>query len=183
MDNIFLILQNKIDAVIIISGVVITISIILNAIKLSQQKSKILDTLNRKSTIATINKKTMEIHEYEKSENVTPETIRNYETEFNKVSSWYYVLEQFIPVFPLLGILGTVLGLMTQVSAKDIDALFNSLDNALTSTVFGLLFAIFLKMLVAITSTRIIKDVEILLDDYNEKYRISIDQKNIAEDN
>lgn len=174
-------LQENMNILIIILGLIIFISIAINAAKLSQQKSRIQDVVNRKNTKVTINKKTMEMHEYEEPEDVGPDTIRNYETDFNKVCSWYYVLEQFIPLFPLFGILGTVSGLITQVTAQNIDEMFNSLNTALTSTWFGLIFAIGLKILVALSSTRIIKDVEIMLDDYDKKFSNAIAQKNISD--
>ena len=182
MNGILFFLQENMDYMIIGCGVLIGVLLVLNAVQLAQQKNRIVDALNRKNTRGTVNKHTMELSEQEVAESVTPETVRNYEKDFNQVCSTYNVLAQFIPLFPLFGILGTVSGLMLQVVSKDVETMFAALDLALSSTWFGLIFAIGLKILVALTSTRIINDVENMLDDYDKKFSNVIAQRNISED-
>ena len=182
MNGILVFLQENMNYMIIAFGVLIAVLLVLNAVKLAQHKNRITDALNRKNTRGSVNKHTMEISEREEAESVTPETIRNYEKDFNEVCSTYNVLAQFIPLFPLFGILGTVSGLMLQVVSKDVETMFAALDLALSSTWFGLIFAIGLKVLVALTSTRIINDVENMLDDYDKKFSNIIAQRNITEE-
>ena len=182
MNNILLFLQEYMDVLMIIFGLIIAILLVLNAVKLAQQKNRIKDAMNRKSLKGSVNRQTMEISKREEAEKVTPETIHSYEKDFNEVCSVYNVLAQFIPLFPLFGLLGTVSGLMLQVATEDIEMIFASLDLALSSTWVGLIFAIGLKILVALTSTRIINDVEIMLDDYDKNFNDIIAQRNISED-
>lgn len=182
MNSVLYFLQENMNLLITLFGIIIGVSLVINAIHLSHQKSRIQDALNWKRRSMSINKKTMELQEHEEVENITPETIHGYEKEFNKVCSSYNVLAQFIPLFPLLGILGTVSGLMLQVSSQDIASMSASLSLALGSTWVGLIFAIGLKILVALTSNRIIDDVEILLEDYDKTFGDLVAQRKIRED-
>lgn len=182
MNGVLYFLQEHMNLLITLFGIIISILIIVNAVNLAHQKTRIQDALNWKKRSMSINKKTRELQEREVAENITPETIHTYEKEFNKVCSVYNVLAQFIPIFPLLGILGTVSGLMLQVASQDIASMSASLSLALGSTWVGLAFAIFLKALVALTSNRIIEDVEILLEDYDKIYSDLVTQRSITED-
>lgn len=182
MNGILYFLDENMNLLITLFGIAITASILINAVHLSHQKSRIQDALNWKRRSMAINKKTLELQESEEVENITPETIHGYEKEFNKVCSTYNVLAQFIPLFPLFGILGTVSGLMLQVAAQDIASMSASLSLALGSTWVGLIFAIGLKILVALTSNRIIDDVEILLEDYDKTFGDLVTQKKIREE-
>ncbi len=182
MNGILNFLQKNMNVMIILIGILIAVLLIVNAVQLAHQRTRIQDALNWKKRSMSINKKTRELQEHEEAENITPETIHTYEKEFNKVCSGYNVLAQFIPVFPLLGILGTVSGLMLQVSSQDIASMTDSLDLALGSTWWGLVFAIFLKVLVAVTSNRIIEDVEILLEDYDKIYSDLVTKRSITEE-
>ena len=181
MNDILLFLQEHMDAVITIFGIIIAVLLVLNGVQLAQQKNRIKDAMNRKSMRGSVNPRTMETSMREEVEKVTPETIHRYEKDFNQVCSVYNVLAQFIPLFPLFGLLGTVSGLMLQVASQDIEMMFVSLDLALSSTWVGLIFAIGLKVLVALTSTRIINDVEIMLDDYDRNFNDIVAQRNISE--
>lgn len=182
MNGILHFLQENMNLLITLLGIGLSVGIIINAVQLMHQKTRIQDALNWKKRSLSINKRTMELQEHEEKENVTPQMIHTYEKEFNKVCSGYNVLAQFIPLFPLLGILGTVSGLMLQVASQDIESMSASLSLALGSTWVGLVFAIFLKALVALTSTRIIDDVEILLEDYDKIYSDLVTQRSITED-
>ena len=159
---------------IILFGIVVAILLFWNGIALSNPKGRIEEALKRRNHVYTLNTVSKEMEENEdESASITPDTIRKYETEFNTKCSWHGVLVQCIPVFPLLGILGTVAGLMLQVQAAGIDAMLTSLNTALDTTFWGLIFAILLKVIEAVFPSRIIYDVEVMLDDFDKKLSIA----------
>ncbi len=159
---------------IVLFGIVIAVLLFWNGIALSNQKGRIEEALKRKNNIYTLNAASKEIEENEdEAASITPDTIRKYETEFNIKCSWHGVLVQCIPVFPLLGILGTVAGLMLQVQAEGIEAMMLSLTTALDTTFWGLIFAILLKVIEAVFPSRIIYEVEVMLDDFDKKLNIA----------
>lgn len=182
MGTILNFIYNNINTIIWIAGIGVVVLIIVNSCYLFSHKSRINDALNRKKMIASINKETFIVKDTEEKEFVTPETMIKYEKDFNKACSLYNMYTQWIPIFPLLGILGTVSGLMLQVEAENIDELFASLHLALESTWLGLLFSIGLKFFVALIPAKIIYDVEILIDDYDKKFNTALAQKNISEE-
>ena len=155
---------------IIIFGVIIAIFLLANGLSLSSQKNKIAEALDRKNKIYKLNGELKEMEEKnDDNSSITPDTIRKYETDFNKKCSRHSVLIQFIPIFPLLGILGTVGGLMLEIQSSDIAGMMASLDTALGTTLLGLIFAIVLKFIEAVFPSRIIYDVEVMLDDFDKK--------------
>ena len=160
-------------AVIIILGLIVAVLLLCNGVALSNQKGRIEEALKRRNYIYTLNAASREMEENEdESASITPDTIRKYETEFNNKCSWHDVLVQCIPVFPLLGILGTVAGLMLHQS-EGVDAMMTSLNTALDTTFWGLIFAILLKVIEAVFPSRIIYDVEVMLDDFDKKLNIA----------
>lgn len=162
------------NLVIFVSGVAVAILLIWNGIKLSNHKSRIEEALKRRNRNYTLNASSKELEENEDQDAaITPDTIRKYETDFNKTCSLHSVFAQFIPLFPLFGILGTVAGLMLEIQASDIAGMMASLDTALTTTFWGLIFAIILKFIEAVFPSRIIYDVEVMLDDFDRKLGIA----------
>jgi len=169
---------------IVLFGIVTAVLLLRNGIELSNQKERLEEVLKRRNYIYTLNAESGEMEENEdESASVTPDTIRKYETEFNKKCSWHDVLVQCIPVFPLLGILGTVAGLMLELQAGDINAMLESLDVALDTTFWGLLFAILLKMIEAVFPARIISDVEVMLEDFEKKLDLAEMFRKLKEEN
>lgn len=62
---------------------------------------------------------------------------------------------------------------MLEVNAGDIAAMLSSLDTALVTTFWGLIFAIVLKVIEAVFPSRIISSVEVMLDDFDKRINIS----------
>jgi len=159
---------------IVLFGLVMVILLFWNGIKLSDERNRIKEALNRRNNIYTLNAASEEMEESEDpNAAITPDTIRKYETEFNKKCALHHILAQLIPVFPLLGILGTVAGLMLEIQSQSIEAMMGSLDVALSTTLFGLIFAIILKLIEAMFPSRVIYEVEVLLDDFDKKLSIA----------
>ena len=174
-------LGNSMNVIIILGGLIVLFFLIKNYIKLYTKKSFIHDAMNRKNKESYLNAKTQELEEREISEAVTPDTIRDYEKSFHEVVSGYNVCTQFISIFPLLGILGTVAGMISQLGAKDINTMFDSLTIAMKSTFYGLIVTIILKIF-ATFSAKLIEDTEIVLDDYDKKVDNSVKLGNITAD-
>lgn len=78
---------------------------------------------------------------------------------YNKFYSRYVVASQLIGLFPLLGILGTVLGLISSDLA-DIDSLVAGLTDALRTTLWGLVCAIVLKAADAAVPGKLVNDID-----------------------
>lgn len=177
-------IKENIDRIIILFGLGLTVGMFINGSKLSSHKSRIDEAVNRNNQKYGINTKSHNmVSEDDEDASVTPDTIRKYEMEFNKSCSIHSVISQLIPIFPLMGILGTVAALMLMVNAENIDRMLESLYTALDSTLFGLLFAIGLKTIDAFFPARIIEDIDVLLEDYNKKIELvdlnnKIDTKN-----
>lgn len=163
-------ISKNIDVIIAFSGLIIAVLLILNSLKLAQKESAIKEALNRRNSKYAINSATrgIDISDDEDAA-ITPDTVREFESQFNKATSLHDVLAQLIPVFPMLGILGTVAGLMLSVKAGDISSMMASLDTALSSTYWGLIAAIILKVIDSVFPAKIIRDVEIMLDDFDRK--------------
>ena len=164
---------------IIIGGIGMAVYLIMNYIKLYTKKASIDDAMNRRNRESYLNARTGEIQEREREEAVTPDTIRECQKSFNEVVSGYNACIQLIPLFPLMGILGTVSGLIMQLKGQDLDMLFNSLDTALSSTFWGLIAAIALKV-ISTASAKLIEDTENILDDYDKKFENSLKLGNIT---
>ncbi|MBR5508688.1 MAG: MotA/TolQ/ExbB proton channel family protein [Lachnospiraceae bacterium] len=167
-------ISNYANTGIVMLGVIVALLLMWNGITLSNHKSRIEEALKRRNNKYIFHTSTKVMEEEEDQDSaITPDTIRKYETDFNKACSWHSVLIQFIPVFPLLGILGTVAGLMLEVQSGSADKMMLSLNLALETTLFGLIFAILLKIIEAVFPSRVIYDVEVMLDDFDKKLSIA----------
>ena len=83
---------------------------------------------------------------------------------------YYTMFTNLTGIFPLLGILGTVISLLPMV--QDIANMQSNFFVALTSTLWGLIFAIFFKVLDGMLSPRIERNNR-GIDDYLEKLELS----------
>lgn len=168
---------------IVISGMAVMIFLLWNGICLSNHKSRIEEALKRRNSKYSLNTSFKQIEENEDQDaSITPDTIRKYETDFNKVCSLHNVLVQLIPVFPLLGILGTVVGLTLELQSGNVEEMMASLDVALGTTLFGLIITIILKVMEAVFPSRVIYDVEVMLDDFDKKLSIAEMFQNFKEE-
>lgn len=131
MDRFLTLISENMNVIINIAGLAVLFLLIYNLSRINNHKDRIKDALGRKNTKSTINKKTHEIMDEDIEETVTPDTIRGYETDFNKSVALFNSISQLIPIFPLFGILGTIAGLILQLQAKKLSGytdLFNSFN-------------------------------------------------------
>lgn len=174
MTGILGVISRGMDVFIILFGLVCAAAMMMYGVKLSDRKNRLSEALNRKNSKYSLNPELKELEpSADEDAAITPDTIRVYETDFNKSKAVYQIFVQLISVFPLLGILGTVAGLMQGVTGGDINNMLDSLNLALTSTFWGLICAIGLKFLDAVYGSRIITDVEVMLDDFEKKMNIA----------
>lgn len=170
--------------IIIFLGIILLLLGFINFQFLSKHKTQIEELITRQNRKYRTNQDTHELEEIDDEDSsVTPDTIRKHENEFEKSNSWHNAFTQIISVFPLMGVLGTVGGLIQEVSADSIDKLLSSLNTAMSTTFWGLLIAIILKILDAFFPSKSINDVEIMLDDYYKKLDLAkMYEKNNAKD-
>lgn len=83
---------------------------------------------------------------------ITAEESAALEKSSDRASSWYTLYLNLTAVFPLLGILGTVISLMKLTGAEDISANFGM---ALRTTLWGLIFAIIFKVMDSFISPKL----------------------------
>ena len=86
----------------------------------------------------------------------------------------YRMYQQYIPIFPLLGILGTVSGLIGQLATGFKQ---EGLATSMNTTFWGLICAIVLKFVDAKFISRIVNAEELYYESNEEKYQISKDKR------
>ncbi len=187
MSPIFEFLSNNINTFIVISGVALALLLIGNFMVLSGHQSQVKAALSLTNEVTTYNTKTSAFRSETRKEQVTPDTVRGLEKRFNEIILRHSVYVQFIPLFPLFGILGTVAGLILQINALSNDSaqlndLISSLNLSLYSTFYGLVFAITLKVIDAVFPSRKINSIELLFEDYDKKLNNSIMLGNITDE-
>lgn len=167
-------LGKVINPIIWVAGIVVLIVIIIIANRLKELKHKVEDQIQGNKGRVYRNQKTLDLKQREtaiaKREDTYP--LRK---SFDELCARYLTIAQMIPIFPLLGILGTVAGLIAQVTAQDAAQIYASLDVALGTTFWGLVAAIVLKVVEAWTVQKEINDIETIFNDYDIKYQDAVD--------
>ncbi len=114
---------------------------------------------------------------------VDPEAMDNVREQFNAESTKYLSLVQMVSLFPMLGLFGTVLGLipgLAAMSGGDVKRLYEALCTALISTFLGLLFGIVLKAYVSLGHSKTINTIENTLDENDRKYNLLINFNKVS---
>lgn len=99
--------------------------------------------------------------------------------KFNKIRLSYSMFEQFVPVFPLLGILGTVAGLIKQLG--NVDQMREALSLSMSTTFWGLIAAIGLKLIDAIFVKKSVSGMSMQFDLFEQNYQM-VKDKHIQEE-
>lgn len=104
---------------------------------------------------------------------------------FNEESAHYISWVQTISLFPLLGLLGTVIGLLRGLGSltdQNFDVLYSSLSTALSSTLIGILCAIVLKIVATFGPSRIANEIEDTLVENDREYTNLLNFHKLSED-
>ncbi|MDE6710748.1 MAG: MotA/TolQ/ExbB proton channel family protein [Oscillospiraceae bacterium] len=117
-----------------------------------------------------------------KENNRQPETLKRpekiSEAELMEIhfkqDKFYGFFVNLVSIFPLLGMIGTVLALLSLDLSADNGSITNNFFGALTSTFWGAVFGTIFKIVDSSVSTKI--------EMANEKYNIGIQRKNLDED-
>lgn len=181
MSGLLEVVGSSINYLIGLCGIAILVWMLLNASKLSSHRSLVEAALTM-TNIKTIYN--TQLHAFEndtQKEQVTPDTMREYEKTFNELSVTHATIASLIPVFPLLGILGTVVGLMQQSQGlSDVNVVIAGLDTALTSTFFGLIASIVLKLVDTFLPAKMISETELIFENYDKKLNTAIMLGNVS---
>ncbi|MBR4146217.1 MAG: MotA/TolQ/ExbB proton channel family protein [Lachnospiraceae bacterium] len=169
MDSLAIIIGNSINGLILVLAI-ITIAgfayVVMNI-------SKLQNTIDEK-------------HKKKRSTEFTPggiqktpdaytwEEILEYKEEYNKIQLIYATFEQFVPIFPLLGILGTVAGLIQHLD--DINKMKEALTLSMSTTFWGLIAAIVLKFADAILVSKTVNKMELYFDTFEQNYNMAKDK-------
>ena len=174
------IISKLIIPLIAVLGIAVLVALIFISIKL-KELSRVIDNMlyGTKGKIYR-DQKTLDLKQRDtaisKRENTYP--LRK---NFDELCAKYLVWAQMIPIFPLLGILGTVTGLIHQVNTQEATQIYASLDEALLTTLWGLVAAIVLKIVEAWFVQREINNIETVFNDYDIKYQDAVDIKSSEE--
>lgn len=108
-------------------------------------------------------------------EEIEREDYEPLRSDFNKQLIEYNSFVNLISVLPLMGLLGTIMGLipgLIWVKSGDFEHLYGSLSTALTSTFVGLVGSIYLKWYVSMKVGKIINRIEIIFAEIDRLYVI-----------
>lgn len=170
MDSLAIIIGNSINGLILVFFIITVVGfvvVVMNATKLQytiEEKQK-----KKRSTEYTPGgiQKTPDAYSWEE--------MLEYKEEFNnKVQIIYSIFEQFVPIFPLLGILGTVAGLIQHLD--DITKMQEALTLSMSTTFWGLIAAIVLKFTDAILVSKKVNKMEFYFDSFEQNYNMAKDK-------
>lgn len=182
MMNVMLnVLDICLDPIIVLGGFITGFFLWVLGNKFTSLKKEIDKALNGTKFETVVNPDTLAVTK--RALDATARTdVYDMKKRFDELGSKFVRISQIIPVFPLVGILGTVAGLMLQVNAKtDANLIYESLDTALSSTFWGLIFAIVLKMIVAIGIAPTINDIENMFSGNEKQFHDAIELGNLEQ--
>lgn len=113
-----------------------------------------------------------------------PDRMDHFREKYNSNSTKYFAWVQWISLFPLMGLLGTVVGLipgLNAVSEGDFQTLYSSLSTALWSTLIGLICSILLKILASVYS-KTISDIEDYFEECDRKYNMALNLNRVRKE-
>jgi biopolymer transport protein ExbB/TolQ len=164
---------------IIVVGAVCLLFLIKSWVQLSLLRDEIQKTLNVKKGRAKVDRSTRTIVQKVEYSRLRTEAD-DLRERFDKASSSHYTISQMIPIFPLLGILGTVAGLILGLQ-EGLEHIQEGLSTAMDTTLWGLIFAIGLKVLDNIGPGKAVYMVTDDLEEYERRYKDAVDTARFEE--
>lgn len=164
------VIDKIIDPVILIFALVVLAMLIIVARKLSDHARLVSEKLFSMKSTGVKQSRALDLKQRAMAV-VKREDLYPLRKTYDEIYSQYNTWSQMIPIFPLLGILGTVAGLILQVMSQDAQLIYQSLHLALSSTLYGILAAIVLKIVEAACVQKHINDIDSMLSDYEIKYQ------------
>lgn len=163
-----------------IVNIIFTVAIIGGGIwvwlKCSKCREKLNEHADKLNKITNIDKVSSGVADdgslvtYAETKATSKDDIRAMQKEFDEICAECDLIPQYIAIFPSVGILGTVFGLMIQAAAYGIDEMTASIGVALSSTFLALIATIILKLLVTGALSKTINRCEVLYANY-ARYR------------
>lgn len=169
------VIDKIINPVILIFALVVLVMLIIIAKKLSDHARLVSEKLFSMKSTGVKQSRALDLKQRAMAV-VKREDLYPLRKTYDEIYSQYNTWAQMIPIFPLLGILGTVAGLILQVSSQNADAIYASLHLALSSTLYGIIAAIILKIVEAAVVQKRVNEIDSMLSDYEIKYQ---DQRDI----
>jgi len=103
----------------------------------------------------SLNDKSVNIKKSTLSPDASADEVKNIKEARSKANLWHSIFANCIAIFPLLGLLGTVVALISLSGGEGIEDTQNSFMVSLTSTFWGMIFAIIYKIFDAIFSPKL----------------------------
>ena len=167
-------LFNWVNIIIILGA----LAVIIRLVKNNKDFGKILKDLNNALNDTTSETKVnQENHSLETltSRQLVSRNLDAVKNDYEKAGIVYHTCVSLISVFPLMGLFGTVIGLMPGLAAMNSDAglemLYSSLSTALSSTFWGLVAAIVLKLIDSVWVSKTISKLENKIADSDREFK------------
>lgn len=161
---------------------IVGIGVLLGLIYSYLEYKKLVDRYNIQKT--KIKDKTVEVtgegsaNIISSYEGISSEFMEEIEDGYEKIGIKYNVCIQLISLFPMFGILGTVMGLMKQIAAAGIEQLTSSVALALGSTIVAIFCAVALRIVDIFTAGKEASIIEGYIAKYDKSFntRTTIEQ-------
>lgn len=172
-------------SILINAGIIVAMIVVVSRIsgvkkKLDENENAVLKLYDRKRVRRDMDKDiSMTVTTDTK---IDPDKMNDLRQEYDRICVEYSIVSQLIPIFPSLGILGTVAGLMFQVAAEGIDQMTSSIGMALSSTFLALLFTIILKYMMAVSVSKKVNEIDVKYRDYERHRQDLVDKVKLVDE-
>jgi len=113
---------------------------------------------------------------------IDPKDMNELKKDYDRICVNFETVSQLIPIFPSLGILGTVAGLMLQIQAEGLEEMTDSIGLALSTTLLALLLTVILKVWATVSISRRINELDVNYRNYDRDRQDLVDQHILQED-
>ena len=157
--------------------VILAVNIWIHLVKVGKEMQDISKKVDKayKDTTGKFKKNSKGNLERTSIEEIEREDYEPLRSDFNKQLIEYSAFVNLISILPLMGLLGTITGLipgLIYVKSGDFDHLYASLSTALTSTFVGLVGSIILKWYVSMKIGKIVNKIDIIFAEIDRLYMI-----------